>query len=278
MIDPTAAPFPAGPDRLTGSAPVAGTEGPLMFVKYAYPPNSLGYCGPDDFAAFREYAAAGVVDRGLVQLAQAFAGAWPYLELIAAGCGIKDPLDRRVVEAYWVGNDLLDKIPVTKIGDSMADRFRPRVGNKFQFLAEGVLAGGVPHHSFHVFGVYPWVGLLGDDRKAKHALMVLDRCRIRWGRVTGVHGDQAAVDYRPLVWDGRLLTLGEPAQEMARLTLDGTSLAHDIGAGDWVSLHWDWVCDRLTQRQLRSLRDFTVRHLDMVNNRVEHSGPLAVLG
>ena len=272
MTDPTAAQLPDGPPA------VAGTEGPLMFVKYAYPPNSLGYCGPDDFAAFREYAVAGVVDRGLVQLAQAFAGAWPYLELIAAGCGIKDPLDRRVVEAYWVGNDLLDKIPVTKIGDSMADRFRPRVGNKFQFLAEGVLAGGVPHHSFHVFGVYPWVGLLGDDRKAKHALMVLDRCRIRWGRVTGVHGDQAAVDYRPLVWDGRLLTLGEPTQEMARLTLDGTSLAQGIRPGDWVSLHWDWVCDRLTPRQLRSLRDFTLRHLDMVNNRVEHSGPLAVLG
>jgi Family of unknown function (DUF6390) len=272
MTDPTAGQLPAGPPG------VAGTEGPLLFVKYAYPPNSLGFCGPADFAAFREYAVAGVVDRGLVQLAQAFAGAWPYLELIAAGCGIKDPLDQRVVEAYWVGNDLLDKVPVTKIGDSMADRFRPRVGNKFQFLAEGVLAGGVPHHSFHVFGVYPWVGLLGDDRKAKHALMVLDRCRIRWGRVTAVHGDQAAVEFRPLVWDGRLLTLGEPAQELARLTLDGTSLAHDIGAGDWVSLHWDWVCDRLTPRQLRSLRDFTLRHLDMVNNRVEHSGPLAVLG
>ena len=79
-----------------------------MFVRYAYPPNALGYCGPADFAAFREYAAAGVVDPGLVQLAQAFAGAWPYLELIAHGCGIGDPLDRRVVEAYWVGNGLLD--------------------------------------------------------------------------------------------------------------------------------------------------------------------------
>lgn len=43
-----------------------------MFVRYAYPPNALGYCGPADFAAFREYAVAGVVDRGLVQLAQAF--------------------------------------------------------------------------------------------------------------------------------------------------------------------------------------------------------------
>jgi hypothetical protein len=63
-------------------APGPDTGGPLMFVRYAYPPNALGYCGPADFAAFREYAVAGVVDRGLVQLAQAFAGAWPYLELI----------------------------------------------------------------------------------------------------------------------------------------------------------------------------------------------------
>jgi hypothetical protein len=32
-----------------------------MFVRYAYPPNALGYCGADDFAAFREYAVAGTV-------------------------------------------------------------------------------------------------------------------------------------------------------------------------------------------------------------------------
>ncbi len=254
-----------------------GTDGPLMFIRYAYPPNALGYCGPADFAAFREYAVTGVVDRGLVQLAQAFAGAWPYLELIAHGCNISDPLDRRVVEAYWVGNELLDKVPTTEIGNSIEDRFRHLAGRDFPFLAEGVVAGGVPHHSFAVFCVYPWTGLLHDDRKAKHALVVLDRCRIRWGRVTAVHGDQAAVEYRPLSWDGRLLTLGEPASEMARLALDGASIAQPIGPGDWVSLHWDWICDRLTQRQLGALRGFTARHLDLVNNHVEHSGPLAVL-
>jgi len=43
-------------------------------------------------------------------------------------------------------------------------------------------------------------------------------------------------------------------------------------------LHWDWICDRLTQRQLRALRGYTQRHLDLVNHRVDHSGPLAVLG
>ena len=147
--------------------------GPLLFVRYAYPPNSLGYCGPADSAAFREYGASGVVDEGLVDLARAFSGAWPYLELIASGCGIADPLDRRVVEAYWVGNTLLDAIPLARTADSMETRFRPLIGRQFPHLVDNVLAGGVPHHSFHVFGVYPWVGLLGDDRKADRALTVL---------------------------------------------------------------------------------------------------------
>jgi hypothetical protein len=229
--------------------------GAHMFVRYAYPPNALGYCGPD---SFRDYAEAGVVDQGLVKQVQAFSGAWPYLELIAAGCGISDPLDQRVVEAYWVGNDLLDRVALGQLGDSMAEWFRKQVGNKFQFLAE--------------------VGLLGNDRMTKHALTVLDRCRVRWGKVIAAHGDQATVESRPLCWDGRLLSLGEPATETARLALDGTMLAGDIGPGDWVALHWDWVCDKLTDRQLRALRTYTMRHLDMVNHRVDHPGPVAILG
>ena len=72
--------------------------------------------------------------------------------------------------------------------------------------------------------------------------------------------------------------MGEPAAETARLALDGATLAHSVNPGDWVSLHWDWICDRLTQHQLRALRDFTLRHLDLVNHRVEHPGTLAFLG
>jgi hypothetical protein len=252
-------------------------NGSLMFVRYAYPPNSLGYCGPTDSAAFREYGAAGVVDEGLVDLAKAFHGAWPYLELISTANGIRDPLDRRVVEAYWVGNRLLDAIPLARTADSMEERFRSRVGAQFGFLAEGVLAGGVPHHSFHVFGVYPWVGLLRDDRKADRALTVLDRCRIRWGQVSAVQGDQAVVAYRPLLFDGRHLYLGEPTTEVARASIGGVGLVDGLAAGDWVSLHWDWVCDRLTVPQAQALRRYTLRHLDLVNHRVEHSGPLAAL-
>ena len=250
-------------------------SGPLLFVRYAYPPNRLGYCGPADSAAFGEYGVAGTVDGGLLQLARQFSGAWPYLELIAAGTGIRDPLDRRVVEAYWVGNRLLDTIPLTQVADSMEERFRPRVGTRFGWLADGVLQGGVPHHSFHVFGVYPWVGMLGDDRKADKALTVLDRCRMRWGQVTAVHDRQLTVRSRPLHWDGRLLTLGAPVVEFAEAPVAGPD---GIAVGDWVSLHWHWVCDRLTGRQLRALRGYTLHHLELVNHRVEHSGPALALG
>ncbi|MEO6208381.1 MAG: DUF6390 family protein, partial [Candidatus Limnocylindrales bacterium] len=86
---------PAG--TFAPEGPIAGAS---LFARYAYPPNELGYCGPQDSRAVLEYGAAGVVDRGLVELAKGFAGAWPYLETIAGMAGIPDPLDRRVVEAY----------------------------------------------------------------------------------------------------------------------------------------------------------------------------------
>jgi len=267
---------PTAPAARTGSVgPPAALPptlaGAQMFIRYAYPPNSLGYCGPPDSAAFFEYGASGTVDQGLVQLAQAFAGAWPYLELIAHATGIGDPLDRRVVEAYWVGNELLPDVGLAATASSMEERFRPRVGRQFSGLLDGVLSGGVPHHSFHVFGVYPWVGLLRDDRKAPHALDVLDRCRIRWGRVEHVDGDQVTVTSRPITWDGIALGFGEPRTERAQRSADGLGYLSALQPGDHVSLHWDWVCDRLTAQQLTMLRGYTLRQLKITNRSLPRS-------
>lgn len=269
------------PERHAGGAAIphgARVNGPQLFARYAYPPNSLGYCGPADSGALLEYGAAGVTDAGLVDLAKGFAGAWPYLELISRATGIRDPLDRRVVEAYWVGTPLLDSISATDIGNSMELRFRSRTGHQFSHLVEGVLAGGVPHHSFHVFEIYPWVGLLRDDRKSTSALTVLDSCRIRWGTVISVVGDEAVVRSRRLEWDGTSLRLGEPTLETARCSTAGTGFVSDLVAGEVVSLHWDWVCDRLTSAQLDQLRRFTGRHLDIANVGVEHRGTALAIG
>ncbi|MEO7119422.1 MAG: DUF6390 family protein, partial [Candidatus Limnocylindrales bacterium] len=90
------------------------TSGAILFARYAYPPNELGYCGTTDHQGLLQYGSQGAVDPGLVQLAQGFSGAWPYLEFIAAATGLRAPLDRRVVEAYWLGGELLDTIDMAR--------------------------------------------------------------------------------------------------------------------------------------------------------------------
>jgi hypothetical protein len=241
------------------------TPGPVLFARYAYPPNALGYCGPQDHRAVLEHADEGVAGPDLVALARGFDGAWPYLELIAGANGIADPLDARVVEGYWVGNRLLDRVGMAGLGRSLDDRFRVRVGRDFERLAEPVLDGAVPHHSFHVLCVYPWLGLLRAGARDGRPLEVLDRCRIRWGRVERAVGDLVEVRSQPLTWDGRELRLGPARLEAATGRTGGRSLAGAVCQGDWVALHWDWVCDRLTPGQLASLRARTAQHLRLAN-------------
>ncbi len=252
--------------------------GPVLFARYAFPPNSHGYCGPNDHTAFFQYGVAGADDGGLRSMSKQFEGAWPYLELIAGATGLDDPLDRRVVEAYWVGSPRLDQVSIQAVGNSMEERFRSMTGSQFHTLAESVLAGSVPHHSFAVFCIYPWTGLLSDGRKAKHALTVLDRCRIRWGRVLAVQGDQVVVESSPLTWDGHHLDIGPVETETVARSVGGVGMIGELEVGDWVSLHWEWVCDRLTERQVSYLRTYTMRHLQIVNEGNLHSGPAALLG
>jgi hypothetical protein len=258
-------------------APPRVVPGPVLFARYAFPPNSHGFCGPPDSGGFFEQGVAGA-DDGLRAMARQFAGAWPYLQLIAGATGLDDPLDRRVVEAYWIGSPRLDRVGPRAVGNSMEDRFRHLTGARFGSIAEGVLAGGVPHHSFAVFCIYPYTGLLTDGRKAATALMVLDRCRIRWGRVRAVQGDQVVVESSPLTWDGDALRLGPPQVETAVRSVDGVGMVGAVEPGDWVSLHWEWVCDRLSPGQVARLRGYTERHLAIVNDRSTRSSVPTLLG
>jgi hypothetical protein len=247
----------------------------LRFARYAYPPNELGYCGPDASHQLLEQVAAGVADGDLRRLLAGFEGAWPYLQLIAAANGIADPLDARVVEAYWVGNGLLGRVGYRLMGDSLEARFRDRAGRSWERLVGAVPAGAVPHHSFHVFGVYPWLGLLREGWTAE-PLRVLDRCRIRWGRVQSVAAGEAVVRSRPLAWDGRALSLGLPREERAVVSTGSLGLAGPVRPGDWCSLHWDWVCERLESRRLAALRSVTLGQLAVVN-AIPVPAPAAVL-
>jgi len=210
---------------------------------------------------------------GLSQAAARFEGAWPYLKLIAACNDIADPLDSRVVEAYWTGNELVARVPPAALAASLGDRFERRAGRHFGPLVSAV-PGGVAQHNFHVFAVYPWLGLLRAGREGP-PLEVLDRCRIRWGRVETLRGDLLTVRSRRLCFDGSLLVLGDDEVEQVRRGMDGVAFTADLKPGDMVSLHWDWVCDRLSPPAYGWLRYCTMRNLVAVNSQAR-PGPAVV--
>lgn len=219
------------------------TAGPLLFARYAYPPNALGLCGADDTRTLLEYGAAGASDGGLAELARTFDGAWPYLRLIADANRVADPLDPRVVEAYWVGNELLDAVTPAVLARHVEDRFRGRIGRSWTAVVDAVAAGAVPHHAFHVFAVYPWLGLLRTGA-VDEPLHVLESCRVTPALVERVDGDTIRALARPLSWTGTSLELGSWAPREVRWRSDGLALVAPR-AGDWISVHWDFACDRL---------------------------------
>lgn len=238
--------------------------GALLFARYAYPPNALGLCGADEPRTLLEYGDAHASDGGLGGLARTFDGAWPYLELIAHANGIEDPLDARVVQAYWVGNRLLGNVSPEAVVRHVDERFSGRIGRARDVVADVVAAGACPHHCFHVFAVYPWLGLLRSGI-VDEPLHVLDSCRTAPATVVSVQGEAADVIVRPLEWDGGRLDLGRPELRTVGWKREGLSFVPSLVPGASVALHWGFVCDVLAETERSTLEAVTQRVLRAVN-------------
>ena len=244
---------------MIGAAP-ATSSGLLRFIHYGFMPNHLGYCGGDDNRELFDYGVAGQVDGGVEPILRKFSGALPYLRLIARANGIADPFDDRVVEAYWLGNDLLSGVEVRQLYDDLLERFRGQLSpNALKWVVGKAPAGAQPHHNFHVFDVHSRAGEQG------WSLATMDNCRVSWGRVLSNIGGQLLVDRQPLVLANGQLTLGASEPYAARQQLDGRGFVADAGVGDYVALHWGWVCETISARQLANLRHFTLRHLTLAS-------------
>ena len=140
--------------------PPTGKGGERLFARYAYAPNHLGYCGPADTAALAELASTGRTEADVRSIASRFSGAWPYLSVLAELAGIADPLDERVVRAYWTGSSLLDEVDRPRFWRDLLDRIAAAgAGRYWTHLKPGLISEAMPTHGFHVFGVYPWTRL-----------------------------------------------------------------------------------------------------------------------
>ena len=239
------------------------SAGEARFARFAFPPNDLGHCGPPGAHLLLERGAAGLGDPQVRARAPLFDGAWPYLRLLASSAGIDDPLHPVVVSAYWLGGALLDKVPPAALSAAVEVGFGGQPGVLERLASSPDVTASGASHTFHVFVVYPWVGLLGSSSDVPRS--VLDSCRVRWGTVDSVDGETAMVRSRPLRWDGSALGLGPEQQESCTWVRDEHAFVRELRAGDQVALHWSWVCERLSDEQVVDLADRTQRQLDSTN-------------
>lgn len=239
---------------------MSSASGLLLFIRYAFMPNHLGYCGGNDNDVLFEHAVTGHPDARLVPLLAKFSGAVPYLRTIAAANRIGDPFDPRVVEAYWLGNELLEGVEAADLHRTLEERFGRQLTGK---LREQVLRkapdGARPYHFFHVVDVYRHL------ERDEVGMAAMESCRISWGRVREVDGASVLVDRQPLGVGEAGLELGQPRPERVLRAMSGRGFVDEVSVGDWVSMHWGWTCEVLDGRKLANLERYTRYHLALAN-------------
>src|SRR3990167_7194027 len=158
-------------------------QGLLYCARYSVAPNFYGYCGPDKNASLIDYLKEDKADKEMAHIFSDFDTLIAYLKLISFENKIEDPFDKKVVEAYWIGNQLLHNIKNGKYVSLLREKFELEdyIGRdmferlKFKFLANQTL----PHHSFHVFNIFKRTGNVFSNQ----TIETMDSCRVGYGQV-----------------------------------------------------------------------------------------------
>ncbi len=238
--------------------PTSPVDGLLRACRYSYATNRLNYCGPENaFQAFQSFVADPTPAKApqIRKLLEGFAGLNLYLDLIASANGL-DRFDEAVIEAYWVGNRLLDNIPFEAFKAALSDRL-PKAGLP-KAIAESKVAGLAPsfnaHHSFHVL----YINFITP--KVPKIVENLDACLPLAGKIVEVRGDQLTLAAKRLVRDAHGFSF-EPTLK----TVENPFIERPQ-AGVLVSFHWSTAVERLSQAQATALQRYTLVNLEAVNS------------
>lgn len=244
------------------------TEGILRCSKYAFGPNRFMYCGPDANKEIGEYMRDGFIDGGFIGLMKSFEVMYPYLEHIAQVNKMADPFDERVVDAYWLGNQLLDQIDKPSLHRYFTDviRLKARMSlPNYRLLETRIGLGIQPCHNYHVLNVPKKMG----HQEMESTVEFKDSCRISWGTVTSVAGAKITLRRARLVQVGDMLMLGPEEEKTVIRPLAADYDIDMLKPGDTITMHWDSPCEVVSPEQLARLKRYTEKSIAIANRAFE---------
>lgn len=240
------------------------TNGLALCCRYCYPPNSLHLCGPEKQNDLRWYTATYKTDKGTSEIVSQFTTLYPYLILIAGINGIKNPFHPKVVEAYWIGNELLSAVPHSHFIAHLEDAIKLNrlIPKKYrELIYQKITFGGLPHHSYHVLNIYKRTGQL----LLNHTLETMEACLVGWGKIIAIFPSFLIVKTRRLNFVNERLMFGKMVERKIFFAEGKDRIKENIFINDWISYHWGKICQKLNQKQLYNLIYYTHLSLHLAN-------------
>lgn len=236
-------------------------QGLTLCSRFAYPPNSYALCGPSKQNDLQWYASQKQTDKGLSEILSQFATLYPYLCFIAGENNMKDPFDPLVVEAYWIGNSLLEHTSRSRFSLYLTDTLGIKqkiTRHELDTLLSKLPQGALPHHAFHVLNIWRRTG----HHDITHTLPTMEACLINWGKITKILKKSVIIATQPLQMKNDQLVFGDTRTRNIHIY----DTVKNLKSGDWISYHWGTFCIKLSRRTLYQLIFYTQKALNVYNH------------
>ncbi|MDP2821008.1 MAG: DUF6390 family protein [bacterium] len=244
-------------------------QGIRIAALYGFYPHKLGFCGLQENSAKKTFldflSGKKISEQKIRKILETLKGAFSYYRLIAKSNGIKDPFDERVVNAYWIGNQLLEKVPVDSLKKMIIKEFSgPGFLSKEMAVkkASEIPLTSKAHHNFHVLVIGSVSGRIVLEGK------LLDICRIGWGKVIGYekkkteNTNRVIIEYQPLQKRKGGYSLGKPIH---KIVFWDKKFIPEIKIGDRVATHWNHIVQVLGIKDLVNLEKYTQITVDSLD-------------
>jgi len=222
---------------------------------YSFPPGRFGLCGMGEESAHEILAfLKGEKVPNIKEILETFEGSLLYYKLISKENNISNHFDEKVVKAYWIGNELLEKVRILKLREMVAKKLKkPKLAKNLPQISRA-------HHSFHVLVAGPMKKDLIMTEGMK------DLCKISWGKIIKIEDCKMQianlmVEYQPLLKEKKWF-LGKPTK---RRIFWFKNILPKLKVGDFISFHWDLALEKLTKKEMENLKKYTQLSLELAN-------------
>jgi hypothetical protein len=235
-------------------------KGLELAARFSSITNKLRYCGPKDaYIDFYKLLNGENYDREkIVNHFKRYEGLYVYLDTISRKHKL-DLLDYKVIESYWVGNELLDTFTredFINIINGLVKRGLPKsyAEDAIKRLPQGMN----PTHSFNVL----LIGVGRTSGTVPTNIITMNKCIVSVGELLRITDRQLIVHSKQLkILKGELI-FSEPEIQYIDYIKEFLPV---LKLKDKIAIHWDFACKILSESEEKNLRKYTQKNIDALN-------------